>query len=276
MAEWRDKAAIAPDGFEYEALGNLAQAHGIYLAGNAYEQDRHFPELFFQTCFLIDPSGDVVLRYRRLISLSAPTPWDVWDRYLDVYGLEQVFPVAKTELGNFAAIASEEILYPEIARCHTVRGAEVFLHSTSEVGSPALTPKDICKRARAVENLAYVVSANSASLDDIPIPAESSTGMSKIVDFGGSVLAEAPPGSESMVANATIDLGALRAARQRPGMSNLLSRQPLALYAEGYAGIEMRPKNRLLRRGRVVVPGRGELAQRQEDDIRRLVKRRLL
>jgi len=270
VAEWRDKAALAPGGPEYEALGEIAQSFDIYLAGNAYEQDEHFPALFFQTCFVIDPSGDVVLRYRRLISLSAPTPWDVWDRYLDVYGLEAVFPVARTELGNLAAIASEEILYPEIARCHAVRGAEIFLHHTSEVGSPALTPKDVCKRARAVENMAYMISANSARLGEIPIPAESSTGMSKIVDHGGRVLAEAPAGAESMVAHATIDLAGLREARHRAGMSNLLSRQPLELYAEAMAGIRMRPKNRLLKDGRVVEPGRGQLAAMQREDILRL------
>jgi len=270
VGEWRDKAALEPGGPEYEALGEIAQTFGLYLAGNAYERDEHFPALFFQTCFVIDPSGEVVLRYRRLISLSAPTPWDVWDRYLDVYGLDAVFPVARTELGNLAAIASEEILYPEIARCHAVRGAEVFLHHTSEVGSPALTPKDVCKRARAVENVAFVVSANSARLGKLGFPAESTTGMSKIVDYNGRVMAEAPPGGESMVANATLDLTGLREARHRAGMSNLLSRQPLELYAEALSGIRMRPKNRLLRGGDVIEPGRGELAALQQEDIRRL------
>ncbi len=276
VTEWRDKAAIEPDGPEYDALGELARRHELYLAGNAYEQDPHFPTLFFQTCFVLDPAGDVVLRYRRLISLSAPTPWDVWDRYLDIYGLDAVFPVARTELGNLAAIASEEILYPEIARCHAIRGAEVFLHSTSEVGSPSLTPKDVCKRARAIENMACVVSANSARLEAIAIPPESSTGMSKVVDHTGRVLAEAPPGSESMVANAIIDLAALRAARRRAGMSNLLSRQPLELYAEGIAGIGIRPKNRLLRDGEVVTPERGQLAAMQREDLLRLADEGLL
>jgi len=53
-------------------------------------------------------------------------------------------------------------------------------------------------------------------------------------------------------------------------MSNLLSRQPLELYAEALSGIRMRPKNRLLRGGDVIEPGRGELAALQQEDIRRL------
>ena len=103
-----------------------------------------------------------VLRYRRLLSMFAPSPHDVWDRYLDHYGLEGVFPVADTEIGRLAAIASEEILYPEIARALAFRGAEVFVHSSSEIGSPLGTAKDVAKRARAWENMAYVVSANTA------------------------------------------------------------------------------------------------------------------
>ena len=56
-------------------------------------------------------------------------------------------------------------------------GAEILLHPTSEVGAPALTPKHICKRARAVENMAYVVSANSAGIQGTPVPAASTDGM---------------------------------------------------------------------------------------------------
>ena len=102
--------------------------------------------------------------------MFAPTPHDVWDQYLDIYGLEAVFPVAETEIGRLACIASEEILYPEIARCLMMRGAEVFLHSSSEAGSVQLTHKDIAKRARAIENMSYVVSANSAGISGICCP----------------------------------------------------------------------------------------------------------
>ena len=141
VAAWADKAALEVDGPEYDALAKIAQDNKIFLAGNAYETDRHFPGFYFQTCFVIDPAGKVVLRYRRLNSMFAPTPHDVWDKYLDLYGLEGVFPVARTEIGNLAAIASEEILYPEIARCFAMRGAEVFVHPTSESGTPQQTSR---------------------------------------------------------------------------------------------------------------------------------------
>ncbi|MGI9331509.1 MAG: nitrilase-related carbon-nitrogen hydrolase [Gammaproteobacteria bacterium] len=273
---WRDKAALEIDGPEYEALGAIAADFDIYLAGNAYEADPHFPTLYFQCSFLLAPSGDVVLRYRRMISLSGPTPYDVWDRYLEIHGLEGVFPVADTPIGRIAAIASEEILYPEIARCHAMRGAEIFIHSTSEAGMPQDSIKEIARRARALENLAYVVSANSAALTDIPVPAESTTGMSKVVDYHGHVMAEAMPGGESMVANATIDLAALRATRRQTGLTNMLSRQPFQAYAQSYAQAEFRAPNGLLGESGVRLPERADFVAAQLSDIERLARKGLI
>jgi predicted amidohydrolase len=246
FAVWADKACLEMTGAEYEALGQIAQTHRIFLAGNAYELDPHFPKLYFQTCFVIAPSGNVILRYRRLNSMFAPTPHDVWDDYLEHYGLEGVFPVAKTEIGNLAAIASDEILFPEVARCLMMRGAEVFLHPTSEVyGSQERSPKDIAKISRAIENMAYVVSANTAGIAQIPIPIASVDGGSKIIDYRGLVLAETATG-ESMAAFAEIDLTALRRYRRRPGLTNLLSRQRFELYAESYRQAQFYPVNTLL------------------------------
>ncbi|MCS6807409.1 MAG: nitrilase-related carbon-nitrogen hydrolase [Bacteroidota bacterium] len=245
IEEWRNKAALDPNGKEYDTLGAIAQQNTVFLAGNVYETDQHFPDLYFQTSFVINPAGNVVLRYRRLISMFAPTPHDVWERYCEVYGLEAVFPVARTEIGALACIASEEILYPEIARCHVMRGAEVFLHSSSEISSPLLTHKNVAKLARAIENLAYVVSANSAGIIGTDIPCASVDGGSKVVDYRGIVLAEAGTG-ESMVASATIDIEALRRERRRVGMANILARQRFELFAASYAQHSFYPANTLL------------------------------
>jgi deaminated glutathione amidase len=273
---WRDKAALVIDGPEYQGLADIAAKSEVYLAGNAYEVDPHFPELYFQTCFIIAPNRETVLRYRRMISLSGPTPYDVWDRYLEIYGLDGVFPVADTPIGRLAAIASEEIQYPEIARMGAMRGAEVFVHSSSEVGSPSVSPKELGRRARAAENIAYVVSANSAALTGTPIPAESTTGMSKVVDYYGQILAEAAPGGESMVAYATIDLGALRACRSKTGLSNVLVRQPYQAYADSYRDLVFHPANLLLDGGKARVPERREFSEWQRADIARLTKRGVL
>lgn len=266
-----DKAALEIDGPEYEALGRIANDQQLFLAGNAYETDVHFPGLYFQTSFVIAPSGEVVLRYRRLNSMFAPTPHDVWTRYLDIYGIDGVFPVAQTAIGNLAAIASEEIVYPEIARAHALRGAEVFVHSSSEIGSPIATPKMIAKRARAFENMAYVVSANTAGIGGTSGPLASADGNSMIVDWKGIVLAESNPG-ETFTAFAEIDLAALRAARRKPGMTNVLSRQRTELFACSYATPSHQHANSLIDGEELIIPDRDHFRRISEQTIARLAK----
>ena len=267
IAVWAAKACLEMDDPLYDALGNIAQKHGIFLAGNAYELDPNFPHLYFQNCFVFDPAGSMVLRYRRLNSVYTPTPHDVWDKYLDCYGLEGIFPVAQTAIGNLAAIASDEILFPEVARCLTMRGAEIFLHSTSEIYGQARSPKEAAKISRAVENMAYVISANTAGIANSAIPQASADGGSKIVDYRGIVLAETGAG-ESMAAFAEIDLAALRRDRQRPGIKNLLSRHRGTLYVESYQQSYFYPANTMLE-GEIE---RQHFIKTQQETIDRLVK----
>lgn len=274
IAEFADKAAIAADGPEYEALGKAASDLGLFIAGNAYETDPHFPGLYFQASFVIAPSGGVVLRYRRLNSMYAITPHDVWAKYLDLYGVEGVFPVADTEIGRLAAIASEEILYPEIARAHALRGAEVFVHCSSEIGSPNLTHKQLARRARAFENLAYVISANTAGISGTAMPLASADGNSALIDWKGNVLAESNSG-ETFTAFGDVDINALRQARRKPGMTNYLSRQRLELFAASYAG-QVQPANSIIDGDSVKTPDRDHFKRVQEAVIERLAKNRLI
>jgi len=239
---WREKACLSVEEDAFGEIRRIALDNGIYLSGNFYEADPHFPNCYFQSGFILGPKGETLLLYRRLNSMFAVTPYDVLDQYLEIYGWDSLFPVVETPIGRLACIASEEILYPEIARCLMMNGAEVFCHHTSEVSSPMPTQKHIAKLARAIENMAYVVSANSASIRGTSFPEASTDGRSQIVQFDGLVLTEAGQG-ESMVAHATLDIGALRHQRERPGMANFISRQRNALFAKEYARHEFYPPN---------------------------------
>ncbi|MBM27737.1 MAG: nitrilase [Halieaceae bacterium] len=276
IAEWRDKACIAMDGPEYQRMGQIARERGVYLSGNVYELDPHFPDLYFQTSFIISDEGEVILRYRRLISMFAPTPHDVLTEYIKAYGEESLFPVVETPLGRLACVASEEILYPEVSRALATRGAEVLLHSSSEVGSPRPTPKNIAKCARAYENMCYVVSSNTSAIHDSPVPENSTQGHSQIVDFKGQVMTEAYTG-ESMVGNGLIDIERLREARAKPAMTNMLARQRLSLFRSTYAADHFYPADNLLNEaGEVTVPDRAHFMGQQATVIENLKKAGLL
>ena len=271
IAEFAERVGFAADGPEYAALGGVAQRLGLHLAGNAYESDRHFPGFYFQTSFIVAPSGEVVLRYRRLLSMFAPSPHDVWDAYLDRYGIEGVVPVARTEIGTLACIASEEILYPEIARAFAFRGAEVLCHSSSEIGSPLATAKDVAKRARAWESMAYVVSANTAGISGTAMPLASADGNSQVVGPDGKVLAQSLSG-ETFTAFATLDIEALRNTRRTPAMTNSLARQRPSLFAPVYAAAAGQEGNAMIEEGAAKVPERDAFRRMQERVIERLAK----
>jgi predicted amidohydrolase len=271
--DWQRKAAVEIDGPEYAALGTLASDTGLYLAGNLYEVDKYFPELYFQTSFIIGPSGNVELRYRRLISMYAPSPYDVWDKYLMHYSENDLFPVLETPLGRLAALASEEIRYPEISRILAARGAEVILHPSSEASSTLMSPKNVAKIARAQENQCFVVSANSAGITGTGLAAMSTDARSQIVDDRGLILAETP-GGESITACADVDIAALRYRRRRNGMGNMLARQPMELYAKVFAKLDMHPSGSL--GDGTTPPSRDFYKKRQDDVLAKLSKAKII
>jgi hypothetical protein len=103
------------------------------------------------------------------------------------------------------------------------------------------------------------------------MPAQSADGRSKIVDYAGVVLAEADQG-ETMVASATIDLGALRRYRRQTGMANLVSRQRFDLYAPMYAAHTFTPPDQ----ARAPITSRAELLKLQEQVIARLIEQGII
>jgi len=267
VAAWVEKACIQIPGPEIARIAAHAKALGVWIAGNSYEVDPEWPGRYFQACWLVGPDERVALKYRRLNSLFTPSPHDFWTDYRERYSLRDIFPVADTPLGRLAAIASEEILFPELARCLMMHGAEVFLHSTSDIGGHPRNPKEVAKLARAYENAAYVISANTAGVHGTAMPAQSADGRSKIVDHAGVVLAEADQG-ETMVASAMVDLGALRRHRRQTGMSNLVARQRFEMYAPMYASHSFTPPDQ----AREPIQNRAELLKLQEQTIARLVE----
>lgn len=266
-AQWIDKACIQIAGPEMDRLAAHATALNVWIAGNSYEVDPGWPGRYFQACWVVGPGAGVVLKYRRLNSLFTPSPHDFWTEYRERYSLREIFPVADTPLGRLASIASEEILFPELARCLMMHGAEVLLHSTSDIGGHARNPKEIAKLARAYENAAYVVSANTAGIIGTAVPAQSADGRSKVVDYAGVVLAEADQG-ETMAASAVLDLGALRRHRRQTGMSNLVARQRFEMYAPMYASHSFTAPDQ----ARTPTQSRAELIAIQERTIARLVE----
>jgi predicted amidohydrolase len=242
-AEWIEKACIEIPGPETARLSAKARQHNMYIGANSYERDPEWPGRYFNCSYLIDPAGEVVLKYRRINSVQAGSPHDFMDKYLARYGVEGTFPVARTPLGNIAMMPCGEIMYPEASRVFMLRGAEVLLHPTSDLGTFDRMGWESCKIARASENMMYLVSANSTGTKGGPSAQDNTMGNSKIIDYDGRVLiATGGPGETTRCA-ATIDVEALRRARRGIGGDNRVLRQRLEIYQPVYAAASLYPPN---------------------------------
>lgn len=241
-AEWIDKACIEIPGPETAVLQRLAQKHRAFIGANAYEHDPRWPGRYFNSSFLIDPSGDVVLKYRRINTVHSPSPHDFMDRYLDHYGIEGTFPVATTALGKIGMIPCGEIMYPEACRVLLFRGAEVILHPTSDHGMTDHIAWESAKRTRASENMVYLVSSNSGGMVGSP-PGSNNMGNSKIIDYNGLTLVSSGGPGESTRTSAVIDVAALRRARQEVGPLNRIARQRVEIYLKVYEQAHFYPPN---------------------------------
>ncbi len=241
-AEWIPKACRTVPGPISDALAAAAVRHGVYIAANQWEIDEDWPGRYFNTSFLLSPTGELLLRYRRIHTNNWCSPHDVLDDYVERYGLDGVYPVADTELGRLAILPCGEIAVPEAVRMLALRGAEVLLHPTNEVRG---LDQELAKQARAVENMMYVISTNVAGRTGYGPPGEPQGGRSRIVDFTGATLAyeDAPV---TTTVSAQIDIDALRAARRDTGGANRLIALRPEMYRDTYAAAAAYPANAFL------------------------------
>lgn len=240
VAEWIEKACAPIPGPITEPLQAKARQHRTFIEANHFESTAEWPGRFFNTSFLIDASGAVILKYRRIYTAQWPSPHDLKDDYLARYGLDGTFPVADTELGRIAMFPCGEISVPEAARMFLLKGAEVLLHPDNAGSSPVI---DAARITRAHENMSYLISCNVAGVTGFGGASGAQGGRSWIIDPDGAVLAAIEDASESTEVSAVIDIEALREARRELTMRNRLLRLRLDMYREVYASTTIYPPN---------------------------------
>ena len=215
--------------------------------GTFLERDDRWPGVVFNTTCLIGPEG-LLTRYRKV---NPWIPWEVHASPQDLPGYEdEMFPVAKTPIGNLGVAICYDWLFPEALRQLTANGAEVLIRVSAYMDPWGATPPmdwwTVVNRCRALENIAYVVAANQgASLSHYP--PFSWPGGSMVVDFEGRVLAQADPGPGEKIVVAPIDVDALRHERAvRRGHQTLghLRSECYPMYRQGFypAGRGERPE----------------------------------
>ena len=217
-----------------ERLTEKAREHDVYIqSGSMLEEDSRWPGVVFNTTCLIGPGG-ILSRYRKV---NPWIPYEVHSSPHDLPGYDEpLFPVVETPIGRIGCAICYDWLFPEAIRQLAANGAELLLRVSAYMDPWGATEPmswwTLINRARAIENIAYVVAANQgASLRHYP--PYSWPGGSQVVDFDGRLLASTSPGPGERIVVAPVDVSALRHERHtRVGHHMLahLRTEPYAVY----------------------------------------------
>ncbi len=200
---------VSLPGPEEAALQAAAAKHGVWLiTGSMFELGAN--GALYNTASVIDPSGHVVTRYRKMFPFR---PYEA-----DVTAGTEFCVFDVPSVGRFGLSICYDIWLPETTRTLTAMGAEVLLH-------PVLTgtiDRDVelaIARATAAQFQCYVFDINGLSAGGI--------GRSCVVDPSGVVIAQAGGASETL----PVEIDLARVRRQRETGANGLG-QPLKSFRD--------------------------------------------
>ncbi len=230
------RAAIEIPGEETQAIGAKAKEYGCYIVFGSYAKDPDWPDHVLSITTMVGPDGSVIDKHwkaRNIKGVFGPgfelfttTIYDVFDRYVEMYGEDHVIPVTKTPIGNIATSSVQR--EPELFRAFAMKGAEIILRTATG----GFTPIDI--QATSLYNNVYTVLANNAySPDNPPFFADAGGGGSSIYGPDGKLIAEAQSEHEQGV-TATIPIAAFRKRHRQPIVHMDLYRPVFEAYQNRY------------------------------------------
>jgi len=248
------RVAIDLPGEETGLLGKRAKDYNCYIEMAAYVREPDWPGHFHNCSFILGPSGEIIHRHWKahwdpgLFEYSTSVH-DVLDEFVERYGRDAVWPVARTDIGNIATMICSEGFQPETARAFAFKGAEILVYSISGgamLGVPRWGDARLTFRARCIDNDVYGVFANNAlgttgnyALED------TGAGYSMIVDNVGRISKEATAQAETVVGDA-IPIGLFRRMHTIPPLRQELYLPEYTAYQGKYPPnmyVDYKPKD---------------------------------
>jgi predicted amidohydrolase len=169
--------------------------------------------------------------------------YDVYDRYVEMYGIDRVIPVTRTDIGNIAMSSAQ--FEPELFRCMALKGAEIICR----VATGGCEWEDM--RLTSYHNDVFTTLVNNSvstgietSFFEEHAPRNDWVGRSAIFGPRGEVLAEA--GVFETKRRAAIDMERYRQRHRIPDVHWTLYRPVMEQYRERYdhsAYNEVLPEN---------------------------------
>jgi len=177
------------DGPLQSFLSTMAARYGLWLVGGTLPLLAAEGGRVRAACLLFDDRGERVARYDKMHLFDVVVPGGETYRESATFAPGKDPLVVDSPCGRLGVAVCYDLRFPELFRQMLDRGLELVAVPAAFAASTGAVHWEILVRARAVENLAYVVAAGQGGRH----PGGRTThGHSMIVDPWGLVLAEVP------------------------------------------------------------------------------------
>ena len=195
-------------------MGKVAKDCDSYLVFGSYATDPEWPEHILSLNTVIGRDGEIkkvfwkprnIKRLDKNKEITTTTIEAVRDRYREKYGIDEEFPVLKTEFGNIAVSTVQGD--PFIFAAYAMKGVEIMLRTAT-----LFSESDVL--AMAWINNFYSAMSNIT----IPLgtPYSDSGGRSLIASPQGKIIAQDPSTHEEGIVTAEIPIAQFRKNRTIP------------------------------------------------------------
>jgi nitrilase len=174
-------------------LARVAKQHGVWLVGGTIPMTARDASKVRAACLVFDDRGERVGRYDKVHLFDVCLP-EGGERYQESSTIEggDAELVLDTPFGHMGVAVCYDLRFPEMFRRMLDSGMEILAIPSAFTAITGKAHWETLVRARAIENLAYVIAAAQGGFH---INGRETHGHSMIVDPWGTVLAQVPRGA---------------------------------------------------------------------------------
>ncbi|HIE02795.1 MAG TPA: carbon-nitrogen hydrolase family protein [Thiotrichaceae bacterium] len=183
-------------------LSQQAAHYGIWLVGGTLPMMTTDPHKFRAACLVFDNTGQEIARYDKIHLFDVTAAPD--EHYCESETIDagdQVI-VVDTPYGRLGIAVCYDLRFPELFRCMLTKGIELIALPSAFTAVTGKVHWEILIRARAVENLCYVLAANQGGYH---VNGRETYGNSMIIDPWGVVLTRLNRGAGVICADVDLE-----------------------------------------------------------------------
>ena len=193
-----DKVALREQpgsGIIQSFLSNTAREHKIWLVGGSIPLAADAPDKVRNSCLVFNELGEQVARYDKMHLFNLDLGNEHYHEARTIEPGKQVV-VVDSPFGRIGLAICYDLRFPELFRA--MKNVDIIALPAAFTETTGKMHWEVLLRARAIENLAYVVAAAQGGYH---INARETHGNSMIVDPWGRVLDRLPRGSGVVIAD---------------------------------------------------------------------------